>query len=218
MEQFVAVAIAHFLALLIPGVDFFLIVRTTIAGGWRNATGTCVGIAAANAFFITIAFTGMSLVSHPVVVDATQLAGGGFLIFIGIAFLRSPAQIDIGHGPGTERTTWWRNFGLGIASGLLNPKNALFYLSLAAAVHTNPPLMLLLYGVWMVTILLVWDVFVAVAFGSRRALTRMTCILPWLSKVAGGFLVLFGTTMIVHIVVRAVGPLLTSNQVPGALR
>jgi threonine/homoserine/homoserine lactone efflux protein len=204
MEQFVAVAIAHFLALLIPGVDFFLIVRTTIAGGWRNATGTCVGIATATAFFITIAFTGISLISHPVVVDATQLAGGGFLIFIGSAFLRSPAQIDIGHRPGVERTTWWRNFGLGIASGLLNPKNALFYLSLAAAVHTTPPMILLLYGVWMVTILLVWDVFVAIALGSQRALTRMARILPWISRIAGGFLILFGSTMIIRLVVQIV--------------
>lgn len=204
MEQFVAVAIAHFLALLIPGVDFFLIVRTTIASGWRNATGTCVGIASANAFFIAIAFTGISLISHPIVVDATQLAGGGFLIFVGVAFLRSPAQIDVGHRPGAERTPWWRNFGLGIASGLLNPKNALFYLSLAAVVHTAPPLMLMLYGVWMVTILLVWDLFVAIAFGSHRALTRMVRILPWLSRIAGGFLILFGSTMIIRLVVQAI--------------
>ena len=33
MKQFVAVAIAHFLALLIPGVDFFLTVRTEITSG-----------------------------------------------------------------------------------------------------------------------------------------------------------------------------------------
>ncbi len=41
MKQFVAVAIAHFLALLIPGVDFFLIVRTEITSGWCDATGAC---------------------------------------------------------------------------------------------------------------------------------------------------------------------------------
>lgn len=202
MEQFVAVAVAHFLALLIPGVDFFLIVRTTLTSGWRNATGTCVGIATANALFITAAFTGVSLISHPLVLDATQLAGGGFLIFIGIAFLSSPARIDLDHHSGVERTTWWRNFGLGVASGLLNPKNALFYLSLAAAVHTAPPPMLVFYGAWMVTILLGWDIFVAIALGSERALTRMTRIMPWLSRLAGVFLILFGAAMIIRLVVH----------------
>src|SRR5690606_20393944 len=42
MEQFVAIAVAHFLALLIPGVDFFLIARTAMTSGWRNASGACL--------------------------------------------------------------------------------------------------------------------------------------------------------------------------------
>lgn len=202
MEQFVAVAIAHFLALLIPGVDFFLIARTAMTSGWRNATGACLGIAAANGIFITAAFSGVSLISHPALLDALQLAGGGFLIFVGVAFLRSRARIDLDRGPGAQRTTWLRNFGLGIASGLLNPKNALFYVSLAAAVTAAAPLTLVLYGTWMFSIVLVWDVFVAVVLGSSRALARMDRILPWLTRLSGGFLVLFGGGMIVVLAVE----------------
>lgn len=205
MEQFLAVAAAHFLALLIPGVDFFLIARTAMTSGWRNATGACLGIATANGIFITAAFCGISLISHPVLLDAIQLAGGGFLIFVGLAFLRSRARIDLGHVPGTRRRTWWRNFSLGIASGLLNPKNALFYISLAAAVGTAAPVTLALYGAWMFSIVLVWDVFVAVVLGSRRALTRMGRLLPWLTGIAGAFLVLFGGGMIGSLVMDHLG-------------
>lgn len=200
MEQFVVIAIAHFLALLIPGVDFFLIVRTTITSGWRNATGACVGIAAANSILITAAFTGVSLISHPLALDAIQLAGGAFLIFVGVAFFRSRAQIRLGREASAEPGTWLRNFGLGIASGLLNPKNALFYVSLAAAVRTTSPLALALYGTWMFTIVLVWDVLVAVVFGSERALARMGRVLPWLSRLAGAFLVVFGVGMMLRLV------------------
>ena len=96
MEQFVAVALAHFLALLIPGVDFFLIVRTTVTGGWRNATGVCVGIATANAIVIAAAFSGMALISNAAVLDGIQLFGGCFLIYVGIVFVRSSARIDLG--------------------------------------------------------------------------------------------------------------------------
>ena len=88
---------------------------------------------------------------------------------------------------------------IGIASGLLNPKNALFYLSLAAALAGAPPLTLIAYGAWMFTIVLVWDVFVAIALGSRHALTRLGRIVPWLTKAAGGFLVLLGLAMIATI-------------------
>jgi len=175
-----------------------------MTSGWRNATGACLGIATGNGIFITAAFCGVSLISHPVLLDAIQLAGGGFLIFIGAAFLRSKARIDLDQGPSAERTTWLRNFGLGIASGLLNPKNALFYVSLAAAVSTAAPLALVLYGIWMFTVVLVWDVFVAVVLGSKRALARMGRILPWLTKLAGGFLVLFGGGMIIGLAVQLV--------------
>lgn len=202
MDQFVAVAIVHFLALLIPGVDFFLIARTAIARGWRTATGVCVGIATANALLIAAAFSGISLISHPAVLDAIQLAGGGFLIFIGIAFLRSTPRMDLHIGSGVEGATWWKNLGLGLTSGLLNPKNALFYVSLAAAVSAASPTALVLYGVWMVSVLLLWDIFVAVALGSTRALERMGRFLPWLTRVAGGFLILFGAGMIASLAIH----------------
>lgn len=205
MEQFVAVAVAHFLALLIPGVDFFLIARTAMASGWRAATGACLGIATANGIFFAAAFSGLSLISNPTVLVVIQLAGGAFLLYIGISFFRSNARFDPEQEAQAVRATWVRNFGLGIASGLLNPKNALFYLSLAAALAGASPLTLAAYGAWMFTIVLVWDVFVAVALGSTRALTRLARIVPWLTKAAGVFLVLFGLGMIVTVSVQLLG-------------
>lgn len=203
MEQFVAVALAHFLALLIPGVDFFLIVRTTVTGGWRNATGVCVGIATAtataNAIVIAAAFSGMALISNAAVLDGIQLFGGCFLIYVGIVFVRSSARIDLGSAAPTERRTWLRNLGLGVASGLMNPKNVLFYVSLGAAIGDAAPQVLVGYGLWMVTIVLMWDAFVAVALGSGRALARMSRVLPWLSRGAGVFLVLFGLGMVIEL-------------------
>lgn len=196
MDQFAAVAAAHFLALLIPGVDFFLIARTAMAAGWRVATGVCLGITAANATLVAAAFSGVSLLSHPVLLGGIQAAGGAFLIAVGVAFVRTTPRIGLEEGPAVEPATWFRNVGLGVVSGLLNPKNALFYVSLAAAVAAARPLTLVAYGAWMVTVVFAWDVFVAVALGSRRALARMERVLPWLTKIAGAVLVVFGTSMI----------------------
>ena len=199
MEQFLAVAAAHFLALLIPGVDFFLIARTSMSSGWRNASGACLGIAAANGVFIAAAFSGVSLISYAPLQNAIQLVGGGFLIVIGLSFLRSRTRIDVDRIPRAQATTWMRNFGLGLASGLLNPKNALFYLSLASAIGTTSSVTLALYGTWMFSVVLVWDVFVAVVLGSRSALARLDRVLPWLTGIAGAFLVLFGCGMVISL-------------------
>lgn len=205
MEQFAAVAAAHAVALLIPGVDFFLIVRAATTGGWKNATGACLGITCANGVFIAGAFSGIAAITQAALLAAIQLAGGVFLIVMGVAFFRSPARVDPTAGQRAAGATWAKNFGLGLASGLLNPKNALFYVSLAAAVSTAAPAALVGYGIWMFTVVLVWDLFVALALGTKRALDRMRRILPWLTKLAGGVLVLFGGAMLVALAVRIAG-------------
>lgn len=200
MEQFAGVAVAHFLALLIPGVDFLLIVRTSIACGWRSATGVCAGIASANALIITACFTGVSLITRPVVLTLIQGAGGLFLLYVGVSFWRAASAVrTTGSGEGTTSSSWPHNLGLGLASGLLNPKNILFYASLAAALTNATTGQYLFYGTWMVTVLLVWDMLVAVALGNSRALRQLDRALPVITRVSGGFLVLFGAAMLVEV-------------------
>lgn len=196
MEQFFAVATAHFLALLIPGVDFFLIARTSMGSGWRQASAVCLGIAVANGVFIAAALSGLSMISHPMLLGMIQAAGGVFLTYIGIAFLRSGAPLVLSAGAPPAGTSWVKNLGLGFASGLLNPKNALFYVSLATVLSSAPPTSRVFYGLWMFSVVLLWDLFIAVAFGSERAISSLTRLLPWLTRTAGGFLVLLGLGMI----------------------
>lgn len=207
MEQFLALALAlaHFLALLIPGVDFFLIARTTMTSGWRSASGACVGIACANGVFITVAFCGLSVITNPTVLLAVQGSGGVFLVVMGITFLR--ARVDVEHAAPARvgRTSWTRNLGLGLASGLLNPKNALFYASLAATLTAASAGARTLYGAWMVAAVLAWDLFVAVALGSERALAGLARLLPWLTRAAGGVLGLLGLGMVGTLAARLVG-------------
>lgn len=205
MEQFVAVAAAHFVALLVPGVDFFLVSRTAAVSGRRSASGVCLGIAVANGVLVAAAFWGLSLITEPVVLLVVQLAGGAFLAVVGTAFVRSTGHVDLGAAAPSERTTWARSVGLGLASGLLNPKNALFYASLASAVAGAPALVLLGYGVWMVSVVLLWDLLVATVLGSPRVLARLVAVLPWLTRGAGVFLVLFGVVMVATALLQLAG-------------
>ena len=59
-QQFLIIAGAHFLALLSPGPDFFLIVRSAVINGARIASGVCVGIALANGVYIALAISGVA--------------------------------------------------------------------------------------------------------------------------------------------------------------
>ncbi|MBA1191254.1 LysE family translocator [Pseudomonas entomophila] len=206
MEQFFLIALAHFLALLSPGPDFFLVARTSITAGGRVASGACLGIALANGVFIVAAFTGVTLL-HPdsVLFLLLQLAGCAYLISIGVLFIRhagaSPLGLDSETSATHRRSGWWRAFGMGLASGLLNPKNALFYVSLASLVGGDQASVgwKLAYGSWMFMAVLVWDLAVALAIGHRRVLARFTTALPWLERASGVMLLLLAGGVLVHL-------------------
>ncbi|THF65791.1 LysE family translocator [Pseudothauera nasutitermitis] len=195
MQQFLLVAAAHFLALLSPGPDFFLIARTSLSAGWRVASGACLGIALANGAFIVAAFAGLStLQPDSRAFAALQLVGCAYLVYLGVLFIRhagrtalAPATAD-----GSSTASWWRAAGMGFLSGILNPKNALFYASLAAMLsgaHTATGWKVA-YGAWMFGVVLLWDLLVAATIGNRAVLGRFARALPWLERVSGAALIL----------------------------
>ncbi|UMZ15277.1 LysE family translocator [Pseudomonas sp. MPFS] len=201
MEQFLLVAAAHFLALLSPGPDFFLVARMSMAGGWRSATGACVGIALANGVFIVLAFAGVSVFSpEGQLFLVIQLAGCAYLLYMGWLFIRHAGASTLATVACDQRSqtaSWSRGLGMGLASGLLNPKNALFYASLASLVGAGLGSgWKLLYGLWMFSAVLAWDVLVAVAIGNDRVRQRFARALPWLERSTGVILILLALAVI----------------------
>ncbi|QCI12303.1 LysE family translocator [Pseudomonas putida] len=201
MEQFVIVALAHFLALLSPGPDFFLVARTSINAGWRAASGACLGIALANGLFIAMAFAGLGVLREGSAwFIALQLAGAAYLLYIGGLFLRHAGQSDLTAIDGrATSTSGWRNLGMGFASGVLNPKNALFYASLASMVASSSLAWKLTYAGWMFTIVLLWDLLVALVIGNRRVLRRFTRALPWLERACGAMLIMLASALLMRL-------------------
>ncbi|WP_068587285.1 MULTISPECIES: LysE family translocator [unclassified Pseudomonas] len=201
MEQFLLVAAAHFLALLSPGPDFFLVARMSMAGGWRSATGACLGIALANGVFIVLAFAGVSVFSpEGQLFLVIQLAGCVYLLYMGWLFIRHAGASTLATVACDQRSqtaSWSRGLGMGLASGLLNPKNALFYASLASLVGAGLGSgWKLLYGLWMFSAVLAWDVLVAVAIGNDRVRQRFARALPWLERSTGVTLILLALAVI----------------------
>ncbi|MCJ9714545.1 LysE family transporter, partial [Bordetella hinzii] len=82
--------------------------------------------------------------------------------------------------------SWWRALGMGLFSGVLNPKNALFYASLATLLAPGlSPGRQAAYGLWMFGVVLGWDLLVAVLISRPRVLRRFGRMLPWLERGCG---------------------------------
>ncbi len=193
---FLALALAHFVALLSPGPDFFLLMGFAARHRLRGSAGLCVGIALGNGLYILLVIIGASaLRQYTLLFNAIELLGGLYLLWIGWHLLHSRARTLTLDNAEPERPGWRRQLLLGLGSAVLNPKNALFYLALMTAL-LGPNVTLLqqsVSGIWMVTVVLVWDLAV-VSFIALPAVQRRLSDHIWkMERVAGVVLIAFGT-------------------------
>lgn len=202
-DTFLIVAGAHFLALLSPGPDFFLIVRTALLHGWRRASGVCAGVALANGLFIGMAWTGLATVQPGTAVyNVLQWGGCLYLAWLGVNLARSPGTPIVldsphsaaaGHAPG-----WMYALRMGLTSGLLNPKNALFYASLFTLLAGTAREVQALYGLWMVSVVLAWDLLVAGVAGHPFVVQRFAQHLRWIERCTGAVLLAIAIGIALH--------------------
>jgi len=191
--EFLTLTSVYFLALLSPGQDFFLILRNALQYGYKTAWWNCLGIALGNALYIALAYLGHGLLlDYPLLLPIIELGGAIFLIYLGYILINAPKPkfLQTLHTPKPSRQ---KLLSAGFFSALLNPKNTLFYLSILftivsfeTSLHVR-----IFYALWMIVLLLAWDMAVALFFGNTKALK----LLPWLNplqKIVGVFLALFG--------------------------
>ncbi|WP_250162971.1 LysE family translocator [Psychrobacter sp. WY6] len=138
LSIFITVGLAHFLALLSPGPDFVLIVKSAIKNDSKDAIGVALGITFANAVYIGLCLIGVGSIlaaSAPIMITL-KIIGGLFLMYLGIQALRARKdaydQFQVAQSPHSNipKTTFLKEFTAGFLSGIFNPKNLLFYLSL----------------------------------------------------------------------------------------
>lgn len=185
---FPALALAHFLALLSPGPDFFLILGHAVRHRLRGSLCICLGIALGNALYICLAISGWSVMRQwPSLYRGMELAGAAYLAWLGLQLLRA--------GRATARLTARQAAPLspagqlftGLGSALLNPKNAVFYLTLMTVI-IGPAATLpqqVFAGAWMTLLVFAWDAGLAAAIslpGAQRALERR---IPLVETLAG---------------------------------
>ena len=159
-SAFLALALAHFVALLSPGPDFFLLMGYAARYRLRGSAGLCIGIAAGNGLYILLVIMGWSaLRQFAWLFTLIELSGALYLLWIGSHLVRSRPQTLALNETHERCPSLRKQILLGLGSALLNPKNALFYLALMTAL-LGPDVTLLQQatcGVWMVMVVLVWD-------------------------------------------------------------
>ncbi|WP_313287279.1 LysE family translocator [Leclercia sp.] len=192
---FLALALAHFVALLSPGPDFFLLMGFAARHRLRGSAGLCVGIALGNGLYILLVILGWSaLRQFTLLFNVIELLGALYLLWIGWHLIHSRPRTLALDNAQTERPGLRRQLLLGLGSAVLNPKNALFYLALMTAL-LGPNVTLLqqsVSGIWMVTVVLVWDLAVVSVIALPAVQRRLSDHIWKIERAAGAVLMAFG--------------------------
>ncbi len=192
---FPALILAHFVALLSPGQDFFLISANAVRHGLAGSRFICLGVALGNGVYIAIAILGWSGIrDSPQLFSIIETLGAIYLLWIGIQLLRSQAGDFItgdsaGHAPSIRR-----QLISGLNSALLNPKNALFYMSLMTVI-LGPDATLaqqIFCGLWMFATVLCWDLLLARVIGLQRVRKMLGQRIHLIERGAGAVLAALG--------------------------
>ena len=183
------------LVMVSPGPDMVLVLRNTVVGGRRAGLETSTGILSGNLVHITYCLLGIGvIISRSIVAfSALKYAAAAYLIYLGIASLRSGATtLDTHeiHARGPHRT--W--FVQGFVNNLLNPKGTLFYLGIFTVVitpETSGSVMLLLIVSMMIVSASFWLFFVYTLDRPvvRRRIERSQ---RTVHRIFGGLLILLG--------------------------
>ena len=118
---------------LIPGPDFAVVTRNTLAGGRARGEWTAVGVASSNTVQGLVAAAGLGAVIvriEPVFL-AVKWAGIAYLGLLAVQAFRSAWRGDHAALPdaGRERGRAWRGWRQGFLSNITNPKVLVFYLA-----------------------------------------------------------------------------------------
>ena len=172
-----------------PGPDSMLVLGRAVREGRASALGAAGGVVTGLTAWAAASAVGVAafVTSSGAVYDALRYVGAAYLVWIGVQHLRSTGSASDGGGRSS--------FATGLATNLLNPKIAVFYVSVLPQFGDNGGEIAALAAVHVV-LSLVWLAGVAVA-GSRAASGLRPAVQRRLEVLGGGVLVALGVRLAV---------------------
>lgn len=193
MSIFILVATTHFIALLSPGPDFFLLVTTLLGDGRRAAYAVCVGIALGNAIIL---LSILYVLHHmggldPSIVQVVKYCAAAYLSYLALRCFMALRMVQ--HSQSIAMQTELqpddraaKYFYLGLQSSLFNPKNMIFYSSVLLLVYTQFNLWQQLgLALWMVIVVYVWNGVLLKLLSQTSYLQYLQTKVKWIYVISG---------------------------------
>ncbi|ENX57586.1 MULTISPECIES: LysE family translocator [Acinetobacter] len=207
MELFLTIAITHFIALLTPGADFFLILKTLIQSQKKAARFTCAGIALGNAIILISIYLSLFIIGQVNTELFILMKWLGVLYFAYLAIqcfrlaqsTQRVNQLAEQCVDQLQKHAYLKAFLSGLLSSLFNPKNLMFYSVLVILIYPQYNFAQnALLCFWMVGLVLIWNLAIVQLIGSSIYLSWLNRHLQHLYYLAGCSFLLFMLVLIMY--------------------
>ena len=132
----------HLAAVASPGPSFLVVTRTAAAGSRRAGVAVAFGLAIGTLVWALAAWFGLAALFAivPTLYLAVRLAGAAFLLYLAIQLWRHARQpFETGRDDGAQLRNTMAAVKLGVVTQIANPKVALFFGSIFAAILPPDP-------------------------------------------------------------------------------
>lgn len=193
LQEFVEIAILHFLAVASPGPDFAVTARYSLAYGRRVGRWVALGIGVGILVHVAYSLLGVTLIIHRYqwVYASLLLLGALYLGWIGWQAIQAKPngqRPESAHAAG--QFSRGKAFQVGFITNGLNVKATLFFMTLFVTIiqPTTPTWIKAGYGLYMAVATAAWFAFLASAFTIPAFYERIWRYGHWIDRVMGALL------------------------------
>ncbi|MXV35161.1 MULTISPECIES: LysE family translocator [unclassified Saccharibacter] len=186
------------MAIIVPGMDFLMVLRTALMQGRVAALKVSCGITIAIGLWGLAGFFGIHTLfeASPLLYTLLKISGGLYLCYLGVQLLRQgmtkhPAPL---HNTNDSPQTKQHSFRTGMLTNLANPKAPIFTSSLfATSIPAHTPLYAGLSCVGlMMGLSLLWFSGVALLLSQRPVAAQFQRFRHWIDRLSGATLFILG--------------------------
>lgn len=196
--SFFMIGTIQLLALISPGPDFAMIVKTALSQTRKTAILTAFGIALGVIVHVTYCILGLAVIitNSIFLFSLIKYVGAFYFIYIGFKgiFAKSESNQILKVHHSSKTLSALTAIQRGFLCNVLNPKATLFFLGLFTLIikPTTPIFVQVLYGFEIFLITFIWFSALSVIITHRYVKNRMSRFQYYITKCMGLLLVLFG--------------------------
>lgn len=200
--MYLEVFLVGILAALSPGPDFVVVMKNSLGIGRKYGIATALGIASALIVHVTYTILGFTIIleKFPTLFNIIKFAGAIYLLWLGYKGIQSKAQSESSNEINVKQklqASIGQGFREGFLCNVLNPKSALFFLSVFSQFIGPDTLnwMRWIYGGEIILAVGLWFTLLAILISNNYFRKLYQQYMHWVDRGLGIILIIFAVTI-----------------------